>query len=292
MFYWKRIVIDEIHELIQSEDFFYAATAYVTNITNLDQQPLQQTTSSSSNTHRAWTLPIKCLRSYIRWGLTGTPPTTNLRSIDNLSSLLGVTLGTGDVTAAKNFIDTFISSSRRTECSYPTPVEHYIHVKLSLDEMILYKQCKFDHSEQLRVGNIQQLSAYETLLQSCSHFSLGVHKRNNNSNSNSHVNNAESEMDRLKMRKEQDLKALQDKLDIHSLAYDRYVSQIRILDQDDSMREDDRRNKVVKILGKKEEELDICNTLKEQIKTIKRSLDYFMQTIQDIREGSKLPECM
>merc|ERR1719460_2711355 len=115
-FYWKRVVFDEFHELL-SED------------------------ASPSG---RWTLPMRTIYAKHRWGLTGTPPTTNLGDLSDAAVLLHVELGSAPE-ACKDFCQKCIRTNGLEGAqAVKPPIEHVVDVDLSAEERALYEHRKAD----------------------------------------------------------------------------------------------------------------------------------------------------
>jgi len=254
VYYWRRLVIDEIHELVPAEE---------------------------ETGGRIWSLPLKCLSSFSRWGLTGTPNVLELSSINNLGLLMGVNLGTADISPAKYFIESFLSSTQRTERGYPAPIERYVYLQLTVEEMALYQQQRYENLEAIRQ---QDSKAYENILQCCSHYGMRLRGVNNKIQ-------ADDEIDRQLKTKRAKLEALVERFQNAEKVYDRMLSQERAWNEDQTLREDLRREKYNEAVGRKEEARDKMRELRLKIEALERSLDFFNSTLQKLREGSKLPEC-
>jgi hypothetical protein len=157
-YFWDRIVIDEIHELVQSEDSIHglgestfhemgspssessqshsqssAGTSITPSSSRSTSASASANASSSSFTSpnissQIWTLPIRSLNANSKWGLTGTPNVHELKSINSLGVLLGVNLGDSKVKPAKQFMDSCCRRSKREENGYPEPIEKFVYV--------------------------------------------------------------------------------------------------------------------------------------------------------------------
>jgi hypothetical protein len=109
-FFWKRVVFDEFHELLSEE--------------------------------ARWTLPMRSIYAKHRWGLTGTPPTTNLADLSDAAILLHLELGSAPE-ACKDFCQKCIRTNglEANQAVLP-PVEHVVDVVLSDPERALYEHRK------------------------------------------------------------------------------------------------------------------------------------------------------
>ncbi len=127
MIYWRRIILDEIHELSIVEE--------------------EKRTGSSD----IWTLPIRSLVGHAHWGLSGTPSVQTLSGIHHLGLMLGAHVGTEDFTPAVDFVERFLCRSPKSaELDLPPPIEQLVCVRLSLEEMSMYKQFRFENADGLR----------------------------------------------------------------------------------------------------------------------------------------------
>jgi hypothetical protein len=130
LYYWHRVVMDEVHEF-------------------------------SAQTDRFWTFPLRCLPAFSRWGMTATPPVADLEGVHGLGLLMGVNVGSSDRDLAAAFVQNCLRSSRREQCSYPSPVERFVPVTLASNEMTLYKQRNFDL--RVAIGKGEPSALEETL---------------------------------------------------------------------------------------------------------------------------------
>lgn len=128
MFQWKRIVIDEIHEYVKIDNDEYN-----------------------------WSTPIKAMTSCYRWGLTGTPNLSDLISIDRLANLLRISLGSSLASITESFIKSSLYSSKRMIKTYPQAIERYVYIKLSNDEIIQYRQLRYENQTAIELGNHETL---------------------------------------------------------------------------------------------------------------------------------------
>jgi hypothetical protein len=138
MFQWKRIVIDEIHEYVK--------------IYNDDKESIN------------WSTPIKALSSCYRWGLTGTPNLSDLISIDRLANLLKISLGSSMASISESFIKSSLYSSKRVIKTYPEAIERHVYIKLSNDEIIQYRQARYENQRAIELGNPEALEKLVRIL--------------------------------------------------------------------------------------------------------------------------------
>ncbi|CAE7384450.1 DNA repair protein rad5 [Symbiodinium microadriaticum] len=162
MFYWKRIIFDEFHEL---ESF--------------------ESTQQDS---------LQFLRSHFRWGLTGTPPIDTNAGAIFMSSLFRVDLpgyietgGEIDLQSwefdklltetAGNFLDVFVRQNTAELASIRLQ-EHVVIVRHTAAERALYlgQAHEAPDFQSMRAAAFQSqeaVSALERLLKLCSHFQVG-----------------------------------------------------------------------------------------------------------------------
>ncbi|CAE8583771.1 unnamed protein product [Polarella glacialis] len=158
MFYWRRVVFDEFHEL---EGF-----------------PADQQTS------------LQHLRAHYRWGLTGTPPLDSVSGSIFMSSLFRVDLTGSNATDPTWDSDRLLAESsakfldlaaRQNTAEIPgiKLANHIVHVRQTDRERILYLGQARDAGVQTgtfdmsRVQDEAQREAYERLIKLCSHFQVG-----------------------------------------------------------------------------------------------------------------------
>ncbi|CAE7765005.1 mus-41 [Symbiodinium sp. CCMP2592] len=162
MFYWKRIIFDEFHELESFE-------------------------STQQNS-------LQFLRSHFRWGLTGTPPIDTNAGAIFMSSLFRVDLpgyietgGEIDLQSwefdklltetAGNFLDVFVRQNTAELASIRLQ-EHVVIVRHTAAERALYlgQAHEAPDFQSMRAAAFQSqdaVSALERLLKLCSHFQVG-----------------------------------------------------------------------------------------------------------------------
>eukprot|EP00398_MALV-I-01_sp_L67-1_P000731 gene731-849_t len=142
-FYWKRVVFDEFHEVVQSG------------------------AQSGQRQDLAKYYCLRSLHSRFHWGLTATPLLANASEVAEMASLLHIFLPSNDDNQAKHFVDTYMRANK-WDVEGIKLHEEQIAVKFTPAERALYK------NQEDKMGNKQKLckydSAKEKLLQLCSHF--------------------------------------------------------------------------------------------------------------------------
>lgn len=260
-FFWQRLVIDEMHELVTSKE----------------------TSSASSSKDSMTSLGVRCLSAYARWGLTATPPVDSLKSIDSLSHLLHLNTGSTDIACAEQLVAHCFSSSQRNEQAFPQPIERQVFVPLTAHELVIYRQTKYDLQHQ----QVKQAQLMEELLLQASHFALrGLNRR-----AVPAAAGIENELDTIRRTKRQRIEVLTVRKTDTVRVLDLYNRQLAALNEDMNSPEHVRRQKLTEILGRKEEIVDSLKEINIELHALQTSLDFFDQTLKQLKEGRSLPDC-
>ena len=203
---WFRVVYDEIHELASSLDRNMGTTLN-------DIVPQQD-----HGNENAWSLPLRCLESETKWGLTGTPLIQRCADIHSLGGVLGLHLGSQDADICRRFVDMYLRSSTLTEVQWPEPRERIISFTLSVEEKVLYLQRSYEYAGDIAKNDS---TALRELLLTCSHHSLrGMAPSINGAKSSSRnavrmnassQESAEDEVTRVQRKKEERLQNISQK---------------------------------------------------------------------------------
>jgi SNF2 family DNA or RNA helicase len=184
-FEWKRLVIDEIHELAH----------------------LPETEG------QGWA--VRHLIACSRWGLTGTPMVQNTIDVHKLGTILGVHVGWSDVQLCRRFVDHFLRSSSCSANQHLVAQERIISFHLSTEERALYNSRRFELLEQLQRN---ASSAHRELLLMCSHFALRT--TGSGKSTAGSANNAIDEVERVLSGRKSRLNDLTDRCAKHKSRLD------------------------------------------------------------------------
>ena len=256
-YYWRRIVMDEVHELAQAEDSLGGI----------------------------WPLPCRCINAAGRWGLTGTPNVADLAGVHNLGLLLGVNVGTCDAANSAAFVKEFFSRSQREDPCHPPPIERRVTFKLSDDETALYRQMKFEMRTEIQRGDFKVM---EALMQQISHYSLGQMAKGRDP---AFALSAEAEIQDLMKRKRTELDKLKEKKTVEDGIISRANDKLRSLDQDSSIQEHLRRSQMLDARGRKEEAVDRAKAIQIKLDKLQKEINYFNNTVSELKEGKISMEC-
>eukprot|EP00981_Chlorochromonas_danica_P012919 scaffold5551_cov159-Ochromonas_danica.AAC.19 len=272
-YFWQRLVVDEAHELVASSSDLLAST------------------TSSTAKESLVTQAVQCLSAHYRWGLTGTPPVDSLKTVNSLSNLLHVNVGAVDVSCAQHFVMQCFSSSHRLEQSFPAPVERFVFVPLTSEELAIYKQLKYD----LQHALTPQGPLNEALMLQASHFSLRTRSSRQQQQQQqqqlSLQENADNQLEAIRKQKIEKIEALKAKKADLVNRVDYCNSQLRVLSEDSQLQESARRSRTAEIVGRKEELQDNLNATNLELHGLQSSLEYFEQTLQSLRTGQMLSDC-
>jgi hypothetical protein len=150
MFYFKRVVFDEFHEVVQVSS---------------------QQAMAASSIARAPFYALHALQGRCHWGLTATPLLSSAAAVAQMASLLRVFVPHDDEEEAQRFLDTWVTSNTWDDSSIPLQ-EHWVEVELTAMEHVLYLHQLNVLSEQGSRGpeNAHARTAERRLLQLCTHF--------------------------------------------------------------------------------------------------------------------------
>jgi hypothetical protein len=299
-FVWHRVVYDEVHEL--SSYLELEATS-----SNLGENSSTMGGSAVGSSDAPWLMPLRCLESEIKWGLTGTPLVQRCADIHSLGGILGVHIGYQDVNLCKAFVDKYIRSSSITERQWPEPREKIISFPLCVDEKLLYMQRSYEWAG--RISNRDPLALRELLL-TCSHHSLrgggagrggdfkgvaGSKASTVSSNSTSQLK-AEDEVTRVQRVKEERLShcrqkaaVIREKLQV----MDNIISRASSGHDEPGRTEDPvvAERKRRSTIGRRDEAADQLREINHEIKAIEKFLDFFRSSLEKLRSDDTLPEC-
>lgn len=150
MFYFKRVVFDEFHEVVQVSS---------------------QQAMATSSTARAPFYALHALQGRCHWGLTATPFLSSAAAVAHMASLLRVFVPHDDDEEAQRFLDTWVTSNTWDDSGIPLK-EHWVEVELTAMERALYRH---QHNLLLEQGSCGHENAHarateRRLLQLCTHF--------------------------------------------------------------------------------------------------------------------------
>ena len=196
-----------------------------------------------------------------------------------------VSLGQAAIEPARSFVHTFLRSSRLQDPGFPPPVERFVQVRLTVNEMVLYKHLQ-DVELRARLTAPQDPKAIEELLQQCSYVQelrggggagAGAYGQEGI------VERAEEHVQRLVKNKKKELERLQKEVEKLDKSYSYIMSQISTTTENIGLREDARRSKLQSLAGDREEIIDKKRETTLKMETLQRSLDYVYSAEERIR---------
>jgi len=138
MFHWRRLVVDELHEVLRGfDDIAFGA--------------------GSGEEMKSLVNSIHSLEAGSRWGLTATPDLTNARKVSSIARFHRVFVPWDDDVEAQHYLDEYARSNDWDDSTIPLET-HLIKVRHTARERALYLNEKNhdnpDHKRMLEICNI------------------------------------------------------------------------------------------------------------------------------------------
>ena len=181
-----------------------------------------------------------------------------------LHPLPQVSLGQAAIAPARSFVHTFLRSSRLQDPGFPSPIERFVQVRLTVNEMVLYKHLQ-DVELRARLTAPQDPRAIEELLRQCSYVQEikgggggggGGGGAGGMLYGQGNVERAEEHVQRLVKNKTKELERWQKELEKLEKSYNYIMAQISATTENIGLREDARRSKLQTLAGDREEIVD------------------------------------
>ena len=201
--------------------------------------------------------------------------------------LLQVSLGQAAIEPARSFVHTFLRSSRLLDPGFPPPVERFVQVRLTVNEMVLYKHLQ-DVDLRARLTAPQDPRAIEVLLQQCSYVpELRGGGAGGGAGAMPYgeeiVERAEEHVQRLVKNKKKEWEKLQKDVEKFDKSYSYIMAQITATTENDGLREDARRSKLQSLAGDREEIIDKKRETVLKMEALQRSIDYVVSAEERLR---------